>query len=174
MQKKFIPTWGAKSISDINITTLTNHNISIVLCDLDNTLAPNNQPLPNFEAINFKKKLQAANIEIIIVSNNKDERVKKYANSLNVRYIAKSRKPFAKNVSKMLANIDCKKEEILMIGDQFLTDIWFGNNFGCKTLIVEPLDLKCEFWWTKFTRYLDRNIRNKLMKNNLIKPISEA
>ena len=31
------------------------------------------------------------------------------------------------------------KENMLMIGDQLFTDIWGGNRFGIKTILVKPI-----------------------------------
>ena len=50
-----------------------------------------------------------------------------------------------------------------MIGDQVFTDIWGGNRFGVKTILVRPINAS-ERMHTKFKRPIEKVILKRMNK----------
>ncbi|MCF0117945.1 MAG: YqeG family HAD IIIA-type phosphatase [Bacilli bacterium] len=168
MNKRIIPTYYAKSLFDVDFSFFKNHNIRYILSDLDNTLDSYKQKEPSERVVEFKKKCESNNIELIIISNNKGPRVKRYSDILNVRYGSKMFKPFTKNLKNYLNENSIFPDECIFVGDQLMTDIKCGNGLGIITLLTDPI-VKEDQWQTKFNRFFDRPVRHKLKKYGLLK-----
>ncbi|MCF0118038.1 MAG: HAD hydrolase-like protein, partial [Bacilli bacterium] len=131
------------------------------------TLDSYQQKEPSKQVFKLKERLSQDGIELIIISNNKGPRVKKYSESLGVRFGCQMWKPFPKRLGMYLKdnNIDLKK--CIFVGDQLMTDIKCGNGLGIMTLLTDPI-VKEDQWQTKFNRMFDRPVRRKLRKRNLL------
>ena len=68
--------------------------------------------------------------------------MKKTAKGLGMMYYYKAKKPRQKGYNYIIDKTKVKKENILMIGDQLFTDIYGGNRFGIKTVLVKPINKK--------------------------------
>ena len=99
MKKEFIPTYLASSIFDIDFNRVKNEGFKYVLVDLDNTLASPYVFEPDEKVIALANKLKQLDLEMIILSNNKEERVLKFANPLNVKAFYDLKKPSTKKQS---------------------------------------------------------------------------
>lgn len=162
---KFKPTMYKKNIYEINYTKLKEQGIKVLIFDLDNTLALIDEKMCPAKSKDLIQKLKK-DFKIYIISNNDAERIAPYAKELKIEGVAKARKPLTKGL-KQIAKKGHKKSEMVMIGDQLVTDILSGNLFGIETIFVDPLgekDLKI----TKFNRYLERKILKHYKKRNIL------
>lgn len=50
-----------------------------------------------------------------------------------------------------------KKEQVMMVGDQLITDMQAGNLAGVKTVLVKPL-VETDKWNTRINRFLEKII----------------
>ncbi len=166
--KKFIPTYYARSVYEIEPSFFISEGVKTLLIDLDNTLASYDELLPSAETIEYINKLKAANLAVYIVSNNRDKRVREYAEALGVPYLAGVRKPFAGKLRRYLQKEGVALRDVMMIGDQLLTDVFCANNLGVKIILTEQI-VERDQWTTRFNRLLDRPIRKKLQKNGKLK-----
>jgi len=141
MFSSLIPKFRVKSIFDLTPERLRKHGISLVLTDLDNTLAPYSGQEPSDRLIKWKDELSVAAIDIFIVSNTKTERAKKFSALWGVPYIDSAKKPKPHALIKAARIMDREPEETLLVGDQIFTDIWGANRAGMLSVIVEPLKL---------------------------------
>lgn len=164
---KFYPNSYQKDIYDIDYNKLKEKNITCLIFDLDNTIALIDQHIITNKTKLFIKKL-SKDFKIIIISNNFKSRVKSYADVLNCDYVANARKPLSKGFQIISKRYQLKPEEMCMIGDQLVTDIYGGNHYGTYTILVDPMakkDLKI----TSFNRYIERKILKYYEKNNIMK-----
>ena len=168
MLKVRIPFAHASSIYDIDVAFFHKLGIKYVLADLDNTLDSSRTKLPSKRAVELKEKLAKENIELIIVSNNTGTRVSTYANALGVRYFNSIGKPFASRLLKKLALLKISKDEVIMIGDQVVTDITCANRGKIKSVLTDKL-VKEDQITTRFNRLFDRPLRKALKRKNLLK-----
>ncbi len=154
--KVFKPKMYYKSIFDINYDLLKKKNIKVIIFDLDNTIITVDEDLPSDKVVNLIKKL-SDDFKIFIASNNKKERVRRIGKYMNVHGFYSVVKP-SKKIKKLLLNkYDVKMDEVAIIGDQVVTDIFMGNRLHMYTILVDPLgerDLKI----TYFNRWLERRI----------------
>ena len=144
---------------------LTELGIKALLIDIDNTLAPYEQPEPDQRIQSWIASLATAGIGIAFVSNNDRERVELFNRTLGVPAYWKSGKPFKKNLVKAMNDLGGTLSTTVMLGDQLLTDALAGHNLGVKCLIVPPIrDKKNAFF--RFKRWLEKPTVKKFKKRN--------
>lgn len=165
--KRFLPDEFVKDIFHITPEKLLENGIKGIITDLDNTLVAWDQPLATPEIIKWLKGMQDANILVTIVSNNNDLRVKAFSEPLGIPFIAKARKPLNHAFTRALKTMNIKNDEVVVIGDQLLTDILGGNRRGLHTILVVPV-ASSDAAITKFNRRLERRIMSNLKRRGLI------
>ncbi len=166
MLKKFIPTYVAKSVFDLNFEELYKNNIRLILTDLDNTLISYNDTLPTNELFELKKKIEDMGFEFILVSNSRKGRVDKFSKEFNIRCQKFSKKPLKFGIKKAIkmANKNYDKDQILLMGDQLMTDILGANRCKIKSCLIYPIDKSSEHKGTRFNRKFEQFFLNRLKK----------
>ena len=168
MFKKFIPFAHAKSIYEIDVDFYKRNGVTTLFMDLDNTLDSFKAREPKEETINLVKMLKENGINPIIISNNKASRVSGYANLLGVEFLSSARKPFSKKIKKEIAKRGIDKNNVMLVGDQMMTDVLAANGAKIKVVLTEKI-VKEDQWTTHINRIFDRPIRKYHRKhNNLI------
>ncbi len=163
----FTPTYYAKSLYDIPISFYKENGIKILFCDLDNTLDAFYEKEPTEKAIKLVREFEENGIKVIITSNNHGDRVTNYANKLNVICHYSSKKPLGYKLRRFIKNSNFNKDEIVMVGDQLLTDVICSKNTKIRVILTEPLVNK-DLPVTKVNRFFDKIIR-RMMKKELTK-----
>ena len=161
----FTPTYYAKSIYEVPLDFYKKQGVKVIFCDLDNTLDPFFLNEPSERAIKLVRSIEEQGIIFIITSNNHGDRVERYASLLNVECHYSSRKPLGYRLRRFIKAKGFKNEDILMIGDQLLTDVIASKNTKVRVILTEPL-VKKDLVITKVNRFFDKIIR-KLMKKKL-------
>ena len=163
--KKFIPKMYQKNIYTINYPKLKEKRIKLLIFDLDNTIGTVHEDVMNKRTVDFLNKL-ASDFIIVIASNSKEERVKKFCSPVNFYYVSLSLKPTSKSFMKIKKKYHIAYQEMAMIGDQIITDIFGANCLNIYTILVDPInkDLKI----TSLNRKLEEiiNKKNKLIRGN--------
>ncbi len=172
MRKSVIPFGYCRSIYDIETSTLLRLGVKCVLVDLDNTLDPYHIDAPTKNAFALKKRLEEANIDLIIVSNNKGGRVNAYANELGIKARCWMLKPLSFRLKKVIKQLGYSEDEVILVGDQIQTDIKAGNRAKIRTVLTEPLDESIEPPWTRWNRRFDKPKREKMRRLGLLKDIN--
>jgi uncharacterized protein len=165
--KHFLPDEHVKSILDIHPEDLKKRGIKGIITDLDNTLVEWDRPNATPELIKWFEQIKKHNILVTIVSNNNEIRVKEFADPLQIPFIFQARKPLVRAFNKALSQMDIKKEEAVVIGDQLLTDVLGGNRSGFHTILVVPV-AQTDGFITKFNRFAERRIMNWFRKKGMI------
>lgn len=166
--KKFIPTYYAKNVYEVSLDFYRKHGIKTLLIDLDNTLASYRDREPSAETIKFVRNLETNGIRVLLASNNSGKRVKRYAETLDIPYIAGARKPLAYKMRKFLKNEGVDFNSLLMIGDQLLTDVFCANTLGVKIMLTDKL-VNEDQWTTRINRLIDRPLRKRLQRKGKLK-----
>ncbi len=151
------PNEWRKSVKDINFDKLVNSGFKAFIFDFDNTLAPwrSSHILEENRKILKKLKDKAA---VLIASNGKPREI-----DIDVEVIWRSRKPIARKVKRKLREMGIDTKRVVVIGDQLLTDVLFGNLIGAYTIKVDPIK-KEEAPITKMNRLIEK-IFSKLIVN---------
>ena len=165
MKNPMMPDYMFRTFDEITPAFLTSLGVKAILADIDNTLAPYEQPEPDERIKGWIASLAEAGIGIAFVSNNDWERVNRFNATLGVPAYAKSGKPFKKNLVKAMNDLGGTLETTVMLGDQLLTDALAGHNLGVKCIIVPPIrDKKNAFF--KFKRWLEKPVVRKFKRKN--------
>ncbi len=168
MWKKFVPFALAENIYEIEPDFYKKYGIDTIICDLDNTLDAYYVLTPSNEATKLIKTLKDNGFRVIIISNNTNSRVEKYAKDINCEYVSLARKPFRAKSRKFIKhnNIDIKKA--ICIGDQVFTDVLFANRMKMKCILCNNLVEKDQFF-TKINKFFDKHFRKRVLKKKLAK-----
>lgn len=169
---KYIPYDVFETIYDIDYNKLYENGKKIIIFDVDNTIARYVEKDPSNNALDLISKLKEIGYLIIILSNNNGERIKRITSQLNVLGFYSAQKPFRKGYKKILEFL--KNEKIcddfstcFTIGDQIMTDVLGSNRMKVDAILVKPLCLKDEKWYTKLNRIRERKIIKKIKKHDL-------
>ena len=92
LYKFLLPNEFVNSVFEITPEKLQKIGIKGIITDLDNTLVEWNRLDATEEIAKWMKMLQDAEIQIIIASNNNEERVKRFAEPLNIPFIYRAKK----------------------------------------------------------------------------------
>lgn len=154
----FRPDIYKKNIFEIDYKKLKKDGIKCLIFDLDNTLGLIEHEKCPEETRKLIKELEK-DFLIFISSNNTQQRIDPYLEDLGIKGVAWSLKPSTRSLRKIRKNEKLKKDEMVMIGDQIVTDILAGKRYKIKTILVDPLGKKD----LKITG-LNRLIENKIVK----------
>ena len=165
MRNPMMPDYMFRAFDEITPAFLASLGVNAILADIDNTLAPYEQPEPDERIKGWIASLAEAGIGIAFVSNNDWERVELFNRTLGVPAYAKSGKPFKKNLVKAMNDLGGTLETTVMLGDQLLTDALAGHNLGVRCLIVPPIrDKKNAFF--RFKRWLEKPVVKRFKRRN--------
>lgn len=163
---KFIPYDCSQDVFSINYNKLYEDGKRIILLDIDNTLIPYDLELPTQEIKDLIAKLKNLGFKIVLISNNNFKRVSVFAEALALPYVYNALKPFGHGYRKVLNMVKPhRKNEIIAVGDQLMTDVLGGNRFGIDVILVKPLKKKSEKWYTKLNRFNERQVLNSLKRH---------
>lgn len=168
------PDFMVNAVYQLDAEGLKKMGIRAVMVDLDNTLIAWNNPDGTPELLAWLSEMRKNKVKVIVVSNNSQKRVARAVEKFGVDYIWRAMKPFAKGIKKALWRFNEKPEEVVMVGDQLMTDIRAAHRAGVKSILVRPL-VESDAWNTQFNRWRERRVWKKLVardgepvwKNNL-------
>ncbi|WP_176705898.1 YqeG family HAD IIIA-type phosphatase [Paenibacillus hemerocallicola] len=156
MLKKLIPQKNVRSIYEIDVQALWDAGIRGIITDLDNTLVGAKHPQATPELLVWLKQLQTIGFKVVIVSNNNKLRVSRFSEPLSIPYIFRAKKPGNSAFRKAMGMMSLAPQQTVVIGDQMLTDVLGGNRLGLYTILVLPIELRDEGFFTKINRRIEK------------------
>ncbi len=161
--KKYKPKMYQKDIFSINYNKLKDKGYKLLIFDLDNTLGRPTDVICSKEVSDFLKKLMNDFI-VIVSSNSRKIRVSKFLENIKCDYVYFSLKPTLRCIRKIRKKYKIDYKDMVIIGDQIMTDILTGNRRNLLTILIDPIseDLKI----TSLNRKIEKVINKK---NNLIR-----
>ena len=157
IKKYFYPDYYLNDIYEITPQLLRDHNIKGLICDIDNTLEPYENPLPSERLLAWITEMTESGISIAFVSNNNHERVKLFNRDLGFYAVGKSGKPFGKHLIEAMKHMRTEITSTAMIGDQVFTDIFAGKRLKLFSILVKPINDKRTLFF-RIKRYFERII----------------
>lgn len=162
---KFLPQMHVPTVYDIDLDALWQAGRRGIITDLDNTLVGAGEALATPKLKQWLERAMDIGFDIVIVSNNGEERVTAFADPLALPFIYRAKKPMQTAFKQALQTMNLTVDQVVVIGDQLLTDVFGGNRFGAKTILVKAIDLDEEGFFTRMNRRAERFIlarmRNK-------------
>ncbi len=168
MKRRFLPKEHQKSIYKIDFKKLYDDGKRLVLTDLDNTLVCYNTHHAHSKLKDLILEIKNIGFEIKILSNTTNKsRVETFSKELEVEAYGNGKKPFTKKMKRLSSNY--KDSEVIMIGDQMLTDVWAGNKCKFHTILINPINQITDKVYTKFNRKIEKRYKNKYVKKGWLK-----
>lgn len=131
------------STYEIDFDKLYKQGYRGIIFDIDNTLVPHGAPADE-RAISLFTHLKEIGFSCMLLSNNKEPRVKMFNDAVGVDYIYKAGKPKPSGYKKAMHRLGTTTANTLFVGDQIFTDIVGANLAGIRTILVKPIHPKEE------------------------------
>lgn len=129
--------------------------IEALLIDIDNTLAPYEQPEPDERIRSWFADLQANGIRAALISNNHPPRVERFNRTLGLPAYPDSGKPKSRSLLAAMQEMGSTPEHTAGLGDQLLTDTLAVHRLDMLSIIVPPIKDKTTLFF-RFKRWLER------------------
>lgn len=163
-----VPNFIFSSIFEITPQFLERQGITALVLDVDNTLRLHGEKDPFEGILDWCVLMKESGIKLTISSNNFKKSVSKFAEKLDLDYVAMSCKPFPLGLSRAVKKFGISKKKIAIVGDQIFTDVIGGNIEGVMTILVNPLKQEKGFLWT-LKRHVEKPFINRYYKKNKTK-----
>ena len=126
---------------------LAERGVTLLLSDLDFTLAAKSTRHPDGAVKAWIKSLHDAGITFMIVSNNRSgRRVTDFCAELGVPYQGHARKPSPAGLQAAMARAGADEAHTAMLGDKLLTDVLAARRAEVLSLMVEPVGGAVTLW----------------------------
>ncbi len=154
MFRMFFPDKIMESAYQIDFKKLYKEGIRGVVFDIDNTLVEHGADADERAKALFLE-LKQLGIQACLLSNNKQPRVERFNQEIQVCAIWKAGKPLAKNYLHAMELMQTDLDSTIFIGDQLFTDVWGAKRIGMRNILVRPIDKKEEIQIV-LKRYLEK------------------
>ena len=134
------PTYVFDKVTDIKADFLKKKGIKALILDLDNTLTTHNNPIPPQSSLDWIAEMKSAGIRLMIVSNNRSERVLPFAEELGLEFESRGLKPLPFGYDRAVKRLGLKKREVAAVGDQIFTDVMGCFTAGIRSIFVFPIE----------------------------------
>ena len=126
---------------------LQSRGITLLLSDLDFTLAAKKTRRPDQPLRDWIAALDRTGIRFMIVSNNRSgSRVTEFCADLGVPYQGHAGKPSTRGLEAAMARAGADRAHTAMLGDKLLTDVLAARRAGVLSLMVEPVGGAVTLW----------------------------
>ena len=145
--KAISPDIKIKDVKDIDLKFVkkikSEYGIGGIILDVDDTIRKDMMRIPdcNKKWIEFMKK----EFRVIILSNGYDKKIENFANEKNITYISFAKKPSKKNFLLACEHMGLYPENVLVIGNDIICDIYGGSKCGMITTIVDGVNRETEY-----------------------------
>lgn len=143
MLERFYPDEYLASAYDIPYEALYEQGYRGIIFDIDNTLVPHGAPADE-RSIALFDRLRRIGYESMLLSNNKEPRVRTFNDKVKSQYIYKANKPFPESYRRAMEQMQTTSATTFFVGDQLFTDVWGAKRAGIKTYLVKPIHPKEE------------------------------
>lgn len=143
MLQRFYPDEYLDSAYEVDYEGLYRKGFRGVIFDIDNTLVPHGAPADE-KSIALFERLRRIGLESVLLSNNKEPRVKSFNDKVHSRYLYKAGKPAGAGYRRAMELMGTAPETTFFVGDQLFTDVWGAKRAGILTYLVKPIHPKEE------------------------------
>ena len=133
------PDYYIPHITGVTLEFLRRHGIRGLILDVDNTLTTHDDPTPHPDIAAWLDGMRQAGVGMMIVSNNTEERVRPFAQSIGLDYVAMSCKPLTFGLARARKKFGVPQRQMAIVGDQLFTDRLAGTLYGIPALVVQPM-----------------------------------
>ena len=140
MSFSLLPGMITDKLTDLSPELLENHGIRLLMMDFDNTIVPYTTDIPTAEMEQWLKMMLQSDIQICVVSNSRNDRVKIFCGTYGIPVITRAKKPRTRGIRQCLAKFGVDPRDAALVGDQIFTDTLGANNAGVTPILVKAID----------------------------------
>tara|TARA_B100000579_G_C22790030_1_gene833962 strand:- start:159 stop:653 length:495 start_codon:yes stop_codon:yes gene_type:complete len=129
-------------IYEISHLKLKNKGIKSLLIDVDGTLLSRQSTVIPENVKSWIKESKKFFSLYLISNNPSEDRIRKIAMELDLRYKSNAQKPRKKITLNVISETHDDLKNIAIIGDRIFTDIIVGNRCNIQTILVKRLNRK--------------------------------
>ena len=141
----FLPSMILDAVTDITPELLCRRGVKLLMMDFDNTIVPYTTDVPTDEVRRWLEDMKCSGIELCVVSNSKNNRVKIFCEKYGLACITHAQKPFPKGIRECLAKFGLAPSQCALVGDQIYTDTLGANGCGVQSILVKAIH-NHNFW----------------------------
>ncbi len=154
VRKYFFPDKIVDSVQDVDFKALKGQGFRVILLDIDNTLVPHGTHSADRSALEIRDSLDSIGLTPVVCSNAKAERMQSFTGSLDIEGISDAKKPAPHAINKFRQLNSIRADEIIMIGDQLITDVLAARRAGIPVILCKPISKK-EVFYVRLKRPLE-------------------
>ena len=140
MPFSLLPKLITDELTDLTVSCLRSRNVRLLMMDFDNTIVPYTTDIPTEKMAAWLREMNNSQIQLCVVSNSKNDRVKIFCDEYGIDCITHAKKPFTKGINACLAKYGIPAAEAALVGDQIFTDTFGANNAGVMPILVRAID----------------------------------
>ncbi len=145
MPISFLPRYRTRAVTDLSAQWLKEEGIRLLMLDFDNTIVPYTTNVPTEKMAAWLEAMKASDISLCVVSNSRNDRVKKFCAAYGLDCITHAKKPGTRGIRECLKKYGIRACQAALAGDQIYTDTLGGNRAGVRAILVEAID-NHNFW----------------------------
>ena len=149
------PTTAVPKAYDITADGLRKMGVEGLILDIDNTLTTHDHPVPDSRILQWLDQMRAADIRLILLSNNHPPRVAPFAQKLGLAFEADAKKPLPGGYQRAASAMGLSPRQTAVVGDQIFTDVLGANLAGMPYILVEPFQME-PFFRFRLKRFLEK------------------
>lgn len=136
MGKLFYPDQYCESVFTIDFDKLFELGYKGIIFDIDNTLVPHGKDSTD-EVDNLFKRIHNIGFKTLLLSNNDEQRVKRFIKNIDTLYVCDAKKPKKEGYLKAINKLELPNDQIICIGDQVFTDVFGANKVKLSCILVK-------------------------------------
>lgn len=170
---RMAPARLVAAVDEIDVEELWEAGYRGIILDIDNTIAPWHGSEPVAAAEEWVERAKHRGFRVCLVSNARAARIRSFAARLGVGHVEAGRKPGRRPFLEAQKLLGLPPSQIVVVGDQLLTDVWGARRLGFQALLVDPISPR-EFLATRLARRLEAFVLRQLARRRLVRPEAEA
>jgi len=140
MSFSLLPGIITDELTDLTPGLLKSYGIRLLMMDFDNTIVPYTTNIPTEKMEQWLKMMLQSEIQICVVSNSRNDRVKIFCGKYGIPVIVRAKKPGTKGIRECLAKFGVEPRYAALVGDQIYTDTLGANNAGVTPILVKAIN----------------------------------
>jgi HAD superfamily phosphatase (TIGR01668 family) len=158
-----IPDLMCETVFEIPFDSFLEKGVKLVVFDIDNTLVPYDVAEPYEKLKEFLFSLKEKGVDLAFVSNNTPERVAVFNRDFGFFSTPDAHKPLRRALLPAVEHFGVLPSEVLLVGDQLLTDVLTARIWGAHAVAVSPIK-KVESRFFRFKRQIEKPFVRKYHK----------
>lgn len=140
MSFSLLPKLMTDELTDLTPELLRSRRIRLLMMDFDNTIVPYTTDVPTRKMADWIAEMNASDIQLCVVSNSRNDRVKIFCKKYGIPCITRAKKPGTRGIRECLSKFGIPTREAALVGDQIYTDTLGGNFAGVTSILVRAID----------------------------------